>query len=539
MTWICKLCAAAFNTKSDLLTHYRLQHSHYSRISPLPCLYSDCICTCQTFPALKAHLSRCHPEQPVSHSLHSQGPVIFKCPLCTFQQPLSQSAVFSHLRRHLKNHETVQCPYKDCSYATNVYSSFNTHQSREHQADLVADFQTEIASEDPCNLASASEETSEECPGPSRELENADHVETVSLRNQLKKYVSSLFLKMQAILHISDTATQEIVDHLNEVFSLSEPLIKEAVHDVLTKNGHCISESALSEVVAAIMDCNVLSTSTCKGAELSSSKRRKTFIEHNYPCVMPVEYQLEPGHASMYVPILSMIQELFRSTDILKKISETDTAFNQYVSCANGSYFMENELLSTGDLVLPLQLYIDDLELCNPLGTSRKIHKVCAVYWVLANLPPKYRSTLHAIQLAILVKVTDLRKYGYAAVLAPLLRDVHTLEVDGVFIEGLGQNVKGTVFCVSADNLAAHGLGGFVESFRSGCVCRFCLGSVEQYQESEVRDEKFAPRTKTSHDLHVQTVKSNLNDIIPLPAYRVDGALILTPKRFILVKQQS
>ncbi|KAF3833356.1 hypothetical protein F7725_027021 [Dissostichus mawsoni] len=30
---------------------------------------------------------------------------------------------------------------------------------------------------------------------------------------------------------------------------------------------------------------------------MSSYKRRKTFIEHNYPCVMPVEYQLEqPGH---------------------------------------------------------------------------------------------------------------------------------------------------------------------------------------------------------------------------------------------------
>ena len=51
-----------------------------------------------------------------------------------------------------------------------------------------------------------------------------------------------------------------------------------------------------------------------KGAELSSNKHRKNFIERNYPCVMPVEYQLEePGHTSMYVPILSMIQELFKN----------------------------------------------------------------------------------------------------------------------------------------------------------------------------------------------------------------------------------
>ena len=394
--------------------------------------------------------------------------MLFKCPLCTFQQPFSNSALFSHLRKHLKNHETVTCPYKDCSYSTNVYSSFNTHKSREHQAGLASDFQIDMVSEDPHSLqASISEETSdlhEECPGQSREGENGDQCDTGSLRNQLKKNVSSLFLKMQAILHVSNTATQEIVDHLNQIFSLSEPLIKEAVNDILQRNGHSIAEPTLSEVVAAVMDCNVLSMSTSKGAELSSSKRRKTFIERNYPYVMPVEYQLEqPGHTSMYVPILSMIQELFKNTDILNKITETNTASGQCVSCSNGSHFLENELLSTGDLILPLQLYTDDLEICNPLGTSRKIHKFCAVYWVLANVPPKYRSALHAIQLAILVKVTDLRKYGYAAVLAPLLRDLHTLEKDGVFIERVGQNVRGTVFCVSADNLAAHGLGGFVE----------------------------------------------------------------------------
>ncbi|XP_059905303.1 uncharacterized protein LOC132455458 [Gadus macrocephalus] len=514
MIWNCKLCAGSFTSRIQLFRHYRLQHSHYSRISPLPCLYTDCICTFQTLNALSTHLSRYHTAQSSSCAEQSQGTVLFKCSLCTYQQPFSKSDVFSHLRKHLKNHETVTCPYKDCSYRINVYSSFNSHKSREHQEGLASDFQTDIVSEDPHNLqASISEGTSdlhEECPGPSREVGNDDQCETGSLRNQLKKNVSSLFLKMQAILHVSNTATQEIVDHLNDIFSLSEPLIKEAVSDILQRNGHIITEPTLSEVVAAVMDCNVLSTSTSKGAELSSHKRRKTFIERNYPCVMPVEYQLEePGHTSMYVPILSMIQELFKNTDILNKITENNTASGQYVSCSNGSHFLENELLSTGDLILPLQLYIDDLEICNPLGTSSKIHKFCAVYWVLANVPPKHRSALHAIQLAILVKVTDVRKYAYAAVLAPLLRDVHTLENDGVFIESIGQNVKGTVFCVSADNLAAHGLGGFVESFRTGHVCRFCMGSVEQFQVTEVRERKFPQRTKASHDPHVQTVQES------------------------------
>lgn len=305
------------------------------------------MCTFQTLNALSTHLSRYHTAQLSSSAEQSQKPVLFKCPLCTFQQPFSESVLLSHLRKHLKNHETVACPYKDCSYSTNVYSSFNSHKSRAHQASLASDFQTDIVSEDPQNLqASISEVTSdlhEECPGQSTEVGDDDQCDTDNLRNQLKMNVSSLFLKMQAILHVSNTAIQEIVDHLNQIFSLSQPLIKEAVNDILQRNGHNIAEPTLDEVVGAVMNSNVLSTSTSKGAELCSSKRRKTFIERNYPCVMPVEYQLEqPGHTSMYVPILPMIQELFKNTDILNKITEPNTASGQYVSCSDGSHFLEN-----------------------------------------------------------------------------------------------------------------------------------------------------------------------------------------------------
>ncbi|XP_059195156.1 uncharacterized protein LOC131976241 [Centropristis striata] len=225
---------------------------------------------------------------------------------------------------------------------------------------------------------------------------------------------------------------------------------------------------------------------------------------------MPVEYHLEqPGHTIMYVPILQMIQELFKNTDILSKIREPNTDPRHYVSYRDGSHFCENELLSIEDLSLAIQLYIDDLEIANPLGTSRKVYKLCSVYWVLANLPPKYKSAMHTIQLAVLAKVTDLKRYGYAAVLAPLVRDVHTLEQDGVFIESVGQNVKGTIFCVSADNLAAHGLGGFLESFRAEYACRFCMATSEQFQATEVRDEEFVQRTKASHDVHVQNALKN------------------------------
>jgi len=119
----------------------------------------------QPLNALSTHLSRYHIAQPSSCTEQSQGPVTFKCSLYTFQQPFSDSAVFSHLRKHLKNHETVMCSYKDCSYKTNVYLSFSSHKTREHQAGVASDFQTDIVcdivSEDTHNIQdSISEVTS-------------------------------------------------------------------------------------------------------------------------------------------------------------------------------------------------------------------------------------------------------------------------------------------------------------------------------------------------------------------------------------------
>lgn len=78
---------------------------------------------------------------------------------------------------------------------------------------------------------------------------------------------------------------------------------------------------------------------------------------------------------------------------------------------------------------------------------------VCAVYWVIGNLPIKYRSALSSIYLAVLCKSDDLKNFGHDIVLDPLLKDIQVLEKQGVFIQRLGANVKGTVLFVSAAEL--------------------------------------------------------------------------------------
>lgn len=124
-----------------------------------------------------------------------------------------------------------------------------------------------------------------------------------------------------------------------------------------------------------------------------------------------------------------------------------------------------------------LILYIADFEKGNPRGTTRKKHKVTAVYWVFANIPVHLRSTLASISLAILCKAEDTKQFGFHSILEPLLTDLQSLEKDGLVVPVIGKAIKGTVVGVVADNVGAHSVAGFVESFpgKNGVLCQKSL----------------------------------------------------------------
>lgn len=155
-----------------------------------------------------------------------------------------------------------------------------------------------------------------------------------------------------------------------------------------------------------------------------------------------------------------------------------------YKLIRGGIYFKENCFFTEEDLKLSVSLYVDDFEVCNPLDTSRKT--LCVVYWILNNLPPGSHSALSSIYLAVLWKSKDVKVNGYENI----------LEKHGVVIAGLAEFVKGTVQSVIADNLRAHGIAGFIESFSAVFFCRFCTG-----ERSEIQDKE---GTKDLHETHIK-----------------------------------
>ena len=112
----CKFCKLVHFNQEVLLKHCQIGGANCPR------LYSDCVCTFQT-----SHLSRSH-TRSVKRAREFN---IFVCELCDFQDVCKESK-FTHFGNHLRNQETVQCPFLACEMKTNKRSSFNCHRSRNH-----------------------------------------------------------------------------------------------------------------------------------------------------------------------------------------------------------------------------------------------------------------------------------------------------------------------------------------------------------------------------------------------------------------------
>ncbi|XP_064462995.1 uncharacterized protein LOC135373883 [Ornithodoros turicata] len=155
-------------------------------------------------------------------------------------------------------------------------------------------------------------------------------------------------------------------------------------------------------------------------------------------------------------------------------------------------------------------LYTDELEIVNPLGSKRGVHKLYVVYFSVLNIHPQFRSKIKHLHLVIIAKYADVQRYGQHDVLKPLLTDLLTLQHEGLSItrNGAVLTVNVIVNAFIGDNLSMNKLGGFTTSFSSGRVCRFCMAQAGDLT-ALTREELCVLRTKAAHQKHLGAIASN------------------------------
>ncbi|XP_070384806.1 uncharacterized protein [Dermacentor albipictus] len=277
---------------------------------------------------------------------------------------------------------------------------------------------------------------------------------------------------------------------------------------------------------------------------ITSRRKREKYAQDNFPYVAPEQQIIGQNSRYHYVPLPKLLLVLCEIPDISAHLTtpEVDNhAPTVYRDFTDGQLY--RHLLSlispTAAHTIVILFYSDEIEIVNPLGAKRGMHKLLAIYCVLLNLHVKYRSQLQNIYLVMIVRYSYISSYGLRAILQPLVDDLKHLHEHGIkfYMRGIEEHAQVLVFGFCGDNLSLNRLGGFSCCFSSGRVCRFCMVYAKHLADKTSGAVCQAP-TASRHQLHLQALAVNsiynrrlygVNEESPLELAYFDGTRQLPP----------
>lgn len=207
-----------------------------------------------------------------------------------------------------------------------------------------------------------------------------------------------------------------------------------------------------------------------------SYKMGQMFCAERSDNIMKGKYVFVYGQ---YIPSDLVLQKFFELPDALKSIL---SYINFFEKDSKGFYnFVQSFLWAKKrqkyrkeDIVFPLFVYFDDIEVNNPLGS--RSGKVGAVYVTVPYLPPECCSILKNIFPILLFESWARPYFKNEATFAPLVDVLKKLENNGIIIKSSEEDKKiyFVLALITGDNLGLNGVVGMVESFSANYFCRIC-----------------------------------------------------------------
>ncbi|XP_077484491.1 uncharacterized protein LOC144094406 [Amblyomma americanum] len=430
----------------------------------------------------------------------------FRCPRCDCQR-FSLRCLFRHLWLMHGHEANWVCGLNGCMNTFKVFTSYKRHVYRNHAEIIKRETAAMVAPQLPLDQGQS------EC-APLEDIEetppkDGDQDKAQSERSEYVKQLAMLLLKWKEGRRLTESTVDELA---NDVISFLKSVIEDGY--------------STTEEIANVKQL-LCSPET---EQLLTRHGRFMYWKMHLSLVEPRTVVLGRKNGKIdsmqYVPLCKVLQIL------LEKPSFSDN-FNVYLkhsthlcSVFDGKAFREHTFFPGDDTKICIQLYSDEFEVWNPLGSKRGKHKIMAVYFSLLNLSKRLRSTLSHIHLALLVEDKHVKTYGMAAILAPLLEDIHSLESDGVFVNE--SRVKGSIFVFTGDNLSTHRIGGFQQSFSHGRIRRFCMALHHEITYKYLESD-FSLRTPAGHQHHINMLNAGLPTG---PLYGVKQACAITSQGF-------
>ena len=421
------------------------------------------------------------------------------------------------LLRHLKRSHAfypgkkfkLSCDQEGCHQSFSTFSGFRKHLNKKHSSDTDS---TENESVTPSVNVSEhvtpSLNLSEQIPSE----QIPEQPQNSQCSNQTRKHAQEMCASLIAKLESSGVATntiKSVVENMEELVEELHSNVKEEVTKLLPND----------EDLRAKFDDYFQNIENPFSEINTETKWRRHFTE-KWGIVEPVEFalgvrydrrrnrttgtydQVPVTDTFVYIPLLETLKFIFTNQEICDHFVQPCEETGVYRDFCDGSHYKDHPLFSKTN-ALQIQIFYDDFEVANPLGSKHGIHKIGSIYFVLRNLSPKINSSLMNIHLLALFHTADIKRYGFDAILEPIVRDLKVLETIGIDLPFSDEPVKGSIAQVTGDNLGLHTLFGYLESFNATYYCHYCIVDKETAQTIFSDDDaNITLRNRTLHGQH-------------------------------------
>ena len=292
------------------------------------------------------------------------------------------------------------------------------------------------------------------------------------------------FLNRMANFHFIPQSTIQIIgdEYLQNYVKSNQAKMKILEKSLAKVPG--ISDSEIQRVLHEFQNEDAFLEAQGK---LNTEYKRVQFLKEKFVFVEPEEIVLNPKQVREakspkavvhYVNVIETVRNLVQDpsfNNLVERTNVADHSDTKLRDVKDGQLFKRNPFFQENNGAYTMMLYSDAIELVNPLGAGRGRHKVIQIFFSLCEIPKHQRSKIDRIMLVAVFKEKLVKRFGFKKIYEKLIKDLMVLE-GGITVNYPVQRIiKCGVLIHPADNLEAHGVGGFSQCFSSKDICRKAL----------------------------------------------------------------
>ena len=309
------------------------------------------------------------------------------------------NSFISHIKSHIKYGIKIACPYENCNRQYSIVSSFSSHLYRVHGYDVKCERLVLHPVHNMRSVANAEQSSviSDITVRPTRSnssisnftstlhcdisvhgyLENGSSISPGTSNTDNDATMISLICLVQHKYLVPLSTIKVIISETAAVLGNFTTQTKDKIKSLLEL--HLVDQSLQIDIMTQLSkDLHTKNSFDRFSTEYS----RREYIKNNLAFAPPIPKLLSlPSELGeyvtyMYVPLLQNLKALFTDATVKQQFLSVYQQTNLFRDFCDGLKVENNPMFNSNDQTLKIVLYSDAFEVVNPLGSTKKKHKV-------------------------------------------------------------------------------------------------------------------------------------------------------------------